>query len=453
MDDRGGTGACRPVSHHRPGRRDALLAGQRVLRGALDGHRHLRVAQRAHPQPGEGRAVPDEGRHAGQVPAVRHQGRLSVAAGPANGLHAQPVGVDGGRVGAIAAGPVLVRAYRRVRALPRGHGQREGPGVQGRHPPRRGQRHAGRPRPPDRLRVHRRQVPLRQAVQPAGHRGRAAGLQQGPRPGRIRGAAAEPAGLRQPRLEQGPGGLSHLQGLAQHARADLRGHVLEVGGALVALGPADDGHAAGGQRRAVQPADQPRELVRRDAGRQAAAQAPVRAAGLHRRPVRRAGQGLPAHRDQPVPGQARGGRREARGGHGHGDIGAVRLPRLGPGARVQPGQGGPRPGRVPQARGPLLLPRAQVRQPAGRHQDGRRHHRPGGQPRQQDRLRPVLGRPHLQGARDRQHAAHQRRRRGRGPGQRGGRHAAGRRAERPDAGLSARAALQPARADAGWAAT
>ena len=183
----------------------------------------------------------------------------------------------------------------------------------------------------------------------------------------------------------------------------------------------------------------PRELLRRDGGREAPAQAPVRAAGLHRRPVRRARQGLPAHRHRPVPGPARGGRRQAGRGHGHGDLGAVRLPRLGPGTRVRPGQGGPRPGRVPQARRPLVLPRAQVRQPAGRHQDGRRHHRPGGQPRQQARLRQVLGRPDLHRARDRQHAAHQRRPPGRRPGQLRGRHAAGRRAQRPDAGLSARA--------------
>ena len=43
------------------------------------------------------------------------------------------------------------------------------------------------------------------------------------------------------------------------------------------------------------------------------------------------------------------------------------------------------------------------------------------------------------GARDRQHAGHQRRRAGRRPVRLRGRHAAGRRPQRPDAGLSARA--------------
>ena len=71
-------------------------------------------------------------------------------------------------------------------------------------------------------------------------------------------------------------------------------------------------------------------------GRQAPAQAPVRAPGLHRRPVRRAGQGLPARGHRPLPGAPRGGRRQAGRGHGHGDLGAVRLPRQRPDGRVRP---------------------------------------------------------------------------------------------------------------------
>ncbi len=62
----------------------------------------------------------------------------------------------------------------------------------------------------------------------------------------------------------------------------------------------------------------------------------VRDAGLHRRPVRRAGQGLPADRDRPLPGAPRRGAAQAGGGHGHGDLGAVRLPRQRPQRGVRP---------------------------------------------------------------------------------------------------------------------
>ena len=138
LADCGGTGAGRPVPRHRPGRRDPVLAGQRLLRRAVGRHGRLRVPQRTDPQPGQGRAVPDEGRHARQVPAVRHQGRLPDPARAPDRLHPQPVGVDGRQVGPLPGRPLLVRAHRRVRALPRGHRRRQGPGVQGRHPAGRG---------------------------------------------------------------------------------------------------------------------------------------------------------------------------------------------------------------------------------------------------------------------------------------------------------------------------
>ena len=99
-------------------------------------------------------------------------------------------------------------------------------------------------------------------------------------------------------------------------------------------------------------------------------------------------------------------------------------------------------GRVPQAGRPLVLPRAQVRQPARRHEDGRRHHRRGGQPGQQARLRQLLGRQDVHRPRDRQHADRQRR----GAGGSCGRHPAPGLHRRPDPGLPAGPPLQRARA-------
>ena len=68
------------------------------------------------------------------------------------------------------------------------------------------------------------------------------------------------------------------------------------------------------------------ELLQRDGQRPAPGEADPRAAGLHRRPVRRPGQGLVPDRPQPVPGAASDQRGQARGGAGHGGLRAVRLP-------------------------------------------------------------------------------------------------------------------------------
>ena len=56
-------------------------------------------------------------------------------------------------------------------------------------------------------------------------------------------------------------------------------------------------------------------------------QGPVRAAGLHRRPVRRAGQGLVPDRHRPVPGPQGDQRGQARGDRGHRGLAHLRLRR------------------------------------------------------------------------------------------------------------------------------
>ena len=137
--DRGGAGAGRPVPRHRPGGRDPLLAGQRLLRGASPPDTGAYVS-RGGPTRSLAKAEPFRMKATalGQVPAVRDQARLPA---PARRRTAFPRRPSVWTVDASVRSqrrPLLVRAHRRVRALPRGHRRRQGPGVQGRDPAGRG---------------------------------------------------------------------------------------------------------------------------------------------------------------------------------------------------------------------------------------------------------------------------------------------------------------------------
>ena len=136
---------------------------------------------------------------------------------------------------------------------------------------------------------------------------------------------------------------------------------------------AGDGDPARRQRGAVPADDHAAQPVQRHGQRRIQAAGPARAPGLHRRPVRRAGQGLLPDRHQPVPGpagdQLRASSRSSRGSRSRTCSTAASTS-----ARPQCDrrEGRRRPGRGPHARRLDLLPDPQVRQRLRRHEDGRR---------------------------------------------------------------------------------
>ena len=166
-------------------------------------------------------------------------------------------------------------------------------------PRRRGRGLLRGPRPRHGLRVPRRRAALRPAVAPLRRRVRAAGLPRG-RAGlqpdrRDRAGQLRPVQLR-------PRRLAHLHQLARRRPADPRAVLLEVAAALVRGRAAPDDEPAGREHRPVPAVPPEEELLQRDGLGAAAGPPPVRAAGLHRRPVRRPRRGLVPHRHHPGPG-------------------------------------------------------------------------------------------------------------------------------------------------------
>ena len=148
-----------------------------------------------------------------------------------------------------------------------------------------------RPHAHDGLRVPRRPGALRAPLAPLRRRLRDGRLPR-PRAARRRRGRREHDLLRQPGRLPRHHRLADLQGLAQPRLADPRAELLQVARALLARRPAGVREPAGRQRRAVRGLSVQEELLQRDGRRAAPEQAHPRAAGLHRRPERRAGQGL-----------------------------------------------------------------------------------------------------------------------------------------------------------------
>ena len=132
------------------------------------------------------------------------------------------------------------------------------------------------------------------------------------------------------------------------------------------------------------------EQLQRDGRRAAADQAHPRAAGLHRRAERRAGQGLVPDRHEPVRGAPGHQRGQARGGPRHRGLQALRLRRLQRAGRVHgasrstAGSTRSTPGRARHGA------RQQVRQRARGRRRRQRHDRRRRQRRQQARDRQLL---------------------------------------------------------------
>ena len=110
------------------------------------------------------------------------------------------------------------------------------------------------------------------------------------------------------------GGMAELRGLAARRVAHPRGHLLEVDRARVAVGRAHHGQRPRREPGALRALPAQAEQLQRDGERVQAGRRHVRPAGLHRRPVRRPRQGLPANRQEPHGGAQGDQRRQA--GHG-----------------------------------------------------------------------------------------------------------------------------------------
>ena len=194
-----------------------------------------------------------------------------------------------------------------------------------------------------------------------------------------------------------PEGLAQLRGLAARRVAQPRGHLLEVDRACVAIRPAPDGQRPRREPGAVRALPAQAEQLQRDGERVQAGRGHVRAPGLHRRPVRRARQGLPPDRQGSGGGPRRDQCRQAGDGAGRGGVGGARLRPVQRCAALHPRADRRRAGPARIDRRALALPRAQVRQRPRRHALRLRHHRRARQHRQQVRHRPVLDRRALPG--------------------------------------------------------
>ena len=109
------------------------------------------------------------------------------------------------------------------------------------------------------------------------------------------------SGERQPR----PGRLADVQGLAGAELADPRGHLLPVARALLARRAAALRQPAGREQQALPALPAQAQLLRRHGLDPPAGARHVRVPGLHRRPVRRPGQGLLPDREDAVRRRAR----------------------------------------------------------------------------------------------------------------------------------------------------
>ena len=144
-----------------------------------------------------------------------------------------------------------------------------------------------RPHALDGVRVPRRVGALRPAVAQVRRRVRARGLRRPLGRRRLqRGARERP--VRQPGALPRLRRLADVHRLARPAVADARELVLQVGRAGVARRPADLREPAGREQGALRPLSAQAERLQRDGQRAPSGPRPERAAGLRRRPVRRA---------------------------------------------------------------------------------------------------------------------------------------------------------------------
>ena len=263
--------------------------------GALDP-----LSPTATPGPAADWRVADERRHAAAYERVHREAPRRGGAGPA-------------RPGRLDRPPLVVRARPGLRDLPRGGGERHRAAVQGTQLEGARARLRRHPHPYGRLRVPRRPLPLRTSLEPVRSDGGAARLRR-PLPQRRGRGRRELLGHRQPDGHAQPGGMAELRGLAARRVAHPRGHLLEVGRARVAVGSAPHGQRPRREPGALRALPAQAEQLQRDGERVQAGRRHVCPAGLHRRPVRRPRQGLPADRQEPRGGAQGDQRRQA--GHG-----------------------------------------------------------------------------------------------------------------------------------------
>ncbi|CAA9497965.1 MAG: hypothetical protein AVDCRST_MAG30-1737, partial [uncultured Solirubrobacteraceae bacterium] len=393
-------------SPHRA-RGGAARAAPSRRRAGRRGERPLRPRERVLRARGRGRAAGPRahaGDPAGQLPALhegpplRHrQGRRRRAErrgrlrGRGHGRRGLPAH-RARRHEARRRRPTEVPQGRGLPGVPGGPGHEHGHAGQGRDPLLRDARLHRRAHAPDGLRVLRRPGALRPAVAQVRRRVRAARLQRRPRARRAEQRARDRRG-------QGaaarPGGLADLQRVARVQLADPRGLVLEVARARLEVGAALLREPPRRQRGALQDRPGAEEPVQRHGVGAPAGQAHVRAAGLHRRSVRRARQGLLPHRQGPLRGAQGRQRRQARGDPRHRGLAAVRLRRQERAPRVRQGEDRPRARRGLQHRRPPDGDHQQVRQRVrrGRGRHGADRHR--GELPEPHGDRPLLGHAHL----------------------------------------------------------
>ncbi len=345
------------------------------------------------------------------------------------------------RPGQHQLGALGLRPHDGLLQVPRGAGERDRPAPEGLEPHRQGARLPGRSHPPRRLRLPRRALPLRPALEPLRRHGRAQGLPR-PLPRRVRGGGRELPQHRQPERHSQRGGLAQLRRLAARRVADSRGHLLEVDRARLARRAAADGQRPGREPRPLRHLSAEAHQLQRDDQRLQPDRSDAQAAELHRRPVRRPREGLLPAGPQPAGGAPSHQRRQARRRDRNRGVRGARLRAVQRHAELQRGPDRPGARQALRRRRPVALPRAQVRQRAGRHAVRQRGRGRAGQHGEQVRDRPVLDRQPLRRPRSRQLA--QPDRQPGGPVHDHALRARGRAAVRgPAPGLSPRPALQP----------
>ncbi len=287
-----------------------------------------------------------------------------------------------------------VRGRHGLRQVPRGRGQRDRHAPQGLEPDREGARLPRRPHPPRRLRVPRRALPLRPAVEPVRRDRRPRGLRRTTSPtaqarwSRTSSATAAPSARTAtegwpsfagwPRDESQTHEGTYWKWIERAWRSGLRIMVNDLveNRALCELYPLQE------------------EQLQRHGERLQAGRGHARAAGLHRRPVRRPGQGLlPARQElgRGAQGHQRGQAR--RGARDRGVRGAqLRAAATGRPTATRR-QDRRRARQALRHRRALDVPRPQVRQRARRHEVRQRRHGRARQHRQQVRDRASSGPP------------------------------------------------------------
>ena len=229
------------------------------------------------------------------------------------------------RPGRLDRPPLDARADPGLRGLSRGGGERHGQAVQGRRARTArvrgflddhihigafeflgGRFHCGRPWSPYGVTVALRDC--------ADHYPNGAGAVS-----RTSSPPAAPVGTHSPE------GWPSFAGWPRDESLTPRGHLLEVDRARLAVGPADHGQRPRREPRALRALPAQAEQLQRDGERVQAGRRHVRPPGLHRRPVRRPRQGLPANRQEPGGGARGDQRRQARDGPRRRGLGGARL--------------------------------------------------------------------------------------------------------------------------------